>query len=496
MACGCSSPTENYDVVFIGGRVIDPETNLDGVRSVAIKDGRIAKVAKEPLTGDETIDISGLVLAPGFIDLHAHGQHRVAQELQAQDGVTTAMEMELGAYPIQEFYEKREGNALIHFGATVSHKCIRLKAQHDVTCPDPIDILEGKPNAIGALGAMFATQFPKPENRPLNSAELQKLRELTQSELNHGALGLGLGIEYVPGASRAEIYSIFVEASKVKAPVFVHVRRRPLDDAPGVPMAVAQEVIANAAATGAPLQLVHVASTGLSDTKDIVDLIAQAQKQGLDITAEVYPYTAGGNTIGTNMLSEGWRERFNADYSDIAWIATGERLTAATFAKYREEQPDGGIILHVIPEDGVDYAIAHPAVSIASDGLVWMTGKEHPRGAGSFARVLGKYVREDELLSLPQAIRKMTLMPAQRMQDFAPAFAKKGRIQKGADADITIFDPKTVKDRATFTDPMQPSKGIQHVMVGGTFVVRDGILATDVNPGHGIKNRLATAVND
>ncbi|MEM6650852.1 MAG: amidohydrolase family protein, partial [Pseudomonadota bacterium] len=485
-----SAHAADYDLIIENGRVMDPETGLDAIRNVGIKDGVITAITRKNLKGENKIDAAGHVVAPGFIDLQAHGQHLFGQQLQVQDGVTTALEMEAGAYPIKRFLSRREGQSLIHYGATVNHVCLRAKIQLDYTCTDLIDEVNGDPEVLAANEAI-SDAFDAGTFESLTRDQISTMVGMIEKEVEDGALGVGLLLEYTPGAGRDEIFYIFEEAGKYGAPIFVHVRRRPLDDAPGVPIAVVQEVIANAAVTGAPLQIVHIVSTGLKDTPVIVDMVGMAQEKGLDITAEQYPYTAGGNVIGTNMLSEGWRKRFDADYSDIIWSDTGERLTEETFHKLRKEQPDGAIILDVIPEDAVNYAMAHPAVSIASDGMPWRTGQEHPRGTGTFARVLGKYVREDQVLDLMTALRKMSLMPAQRMEKFAPIFEKKGRIQEGAHADITIFDPETVIDRATFSEPTLTSIGIPHVLVNGVFVVRDGELVENVYPGQGLTNKLA-----
>jgi N-acyl-D-aspartate/D-glutamate deacylase len=225
-----------------------------------------------------------------------------------------------------------------------------------------------------------------------------------------------------------------------------------------------QEVIANAAATGVPLHICHVTSKGLNDTAVILEVIAGARRNGLDITTEAYPYTAGSTAIGNALFNDGWQQRFGADFSDIEWPATGERLTAETFARYRQEQPSTSVIFHVIPESAMDFAIAHPLVMIASDGGAYVGGYGHPRGAGTNARVLGTYVRERKVLTLMDALRKMTLMPAQRLEKFAPVMRRKGRLQEGMDADITIFDPQTVTDRAGYGKPTLPSEGIPYVL--------------------------------
>ncbi|WP_164523281.1 amidohydrolase family protein [Sphingomonas koreensis] len=253
-----------------------------------------------------------------------------------------------------------------------------------------------------------------------------------------------------------------------------------------MPIAVAQEVIANAAVTGAPLQIVHLHSTGLRDTPVLIDMVKRARQRGLDITSEAYPYTAGSTSIGSEFFRDGWQERSGISFGDLQWPATGERLTKDSFERYRREQPNAAVVVHMIPEDVVDAIIAEPEISIASDGMPWVTSGEHPRGAGTYGRVLGRYVRERKTLGLMAALRKMALMPAQRLEAVSPQMARKGRVKVGADADITIFDPATVADVATFEKPMQASAGIRHVLVNGQPVVRDGKLVAGMFPGEAI----------
>jgi dihydroorotase len=172
-------------------------------------------------------------------------------------------------------------------------------------------------------------------------------------------------------------------------------------------------------------------------------------------------------------------------YKDVQWAETGERLTAETFEKYRKQ--GGVVVIHSIPEEAARTAVANPMVMIASDGMPITGVKVHPRGQGTFSRVLGHYVREEKALDLMTALRKMTLMPAQRLEKRAPVFKEKGRIRVGTDADITVFDANRVIDKATYEEPLQYSEGIEFVLVNGVPVVKDGQLVEGVFPGRGAR---------
>jgi len=209
-------------------------------------------------------------------------------------------------------------------------------------------------------------------------------------------------------------------------------------------------------------------------------MIAGARRRGLDVTTEAYPYTAGMTDLSSAVFDPGWQGRTGGiGYQDLQWVATGERLTEETFGRYRKQ--GGMVILHSIPEDMVRVAMADPTVMVASDGVL-ENGKGHPRGAGTYARVLGRYVREQHAVSLMDALRKMSLLPAERL-----GIQTKGRLQIGADADIAVFDPDRVTDRATFESPAQYSEGIPFVLVNGTLVVRDGKLVEGAAPGRGLR---------
>jgi len=453
--------TPALDLVLAGGRVMDPESGLDAIRYVGLHDGKIAAISTQPLQGAEVVDVRGLVVAPGFIDLHAHGQNIESNRFQAMDGVTTALEMEGGAFPVSEWYQAREGQALLHYGVTVSHSEARTS------------VFPGRTEKGDAVSYRTAT----PD-------EIDEIGDLIRRGLDEGALGVGYGIQYTPAASRGEIIRMFQVAQNHSVTNFVHIRYAGAVE-PGSSIEAVQEMIANAASLDASVHIVHIGSSGLRQVPIVLDMIEGAQSRGIDVTTEVYPYTAVSTAIKSALFNDGWRERFEADFGDIEWVATGERLDEESFKLYR--QRGGMIIGHIIPEEMVDLAVGHPLVMVASDGIPFVNGRAHPRGAGTFARILGRYVRTRKTLTLMEALRKMSLMPARRLEGSVPEFANKGRIRVGADADLAIFDPERVIDRATFEEPAQFSEGFVHVLVGGVFVVRDSELVDGVTPGQPIR---------
>jgi dihydroorotase len=465
-----------FDIVLRGGRVMDPETGLDAVRNVGINGGTIAAIRSESLEGTIVVDASGLVVAPGFIDLHAHGQDRVSNRLQAQDGVTTALEMEIGVYPVRMWLASREGKAVIHYGATVGHLAARAKLFHDIDLGswglgDDADPARQRLMTVSDY-AYKAT----------SSEELSKLEALMVEGLEEGGLGFGLGITYTPGATREEILRLFEIARAQQVPIYVHLR----SEGSGGTLGAFQECIANAAATGASLHIVHMNSSAGDLGKTTLSMIRGARAQGIDVTTEAYPYTAGSTRIESAAF-DSWGDRPDEDFQNLQWALTGERLTRESFRRFREE--GGWVIAHGARSEEVnEWITAQPDVMVASDGIPFFNGPAHPRGAGTFARVLGRYGRDKKGLSLMDGLRKMTLMPAERLAGAAPQMKKKGRIQVGADADITVFDPETILDLATYERGDLPSRGITHVLVEGTFVVRDAKPVEGVFPGRAIRS--------
>jgi N-acyl-D-aspartate/D-glutamate deacylase len=456
---GASNGAETYDLVITHGRVMDPESGLDADRNIGIRAGKILAISSEPLEGKQTIDVKGLVVAPGFIDLHEHGQEPRNYEFQAHDGVTTSLELEAGTADVDQWYARREGKSLINFGVSVGHIPVRMKIMKD-------------PGAFLPVGDAA--------HREATIAELRQVDNDIEVGLKRGALAVGMGINYTAAATHDEIVEVFRLAAKHGASVHVHLRHAGLLE-PTTGLVGIEEVIAAAAATGAPLHVVHITSMGLKNTPLLIAMVKGARERGLDVTTECYPYTAGSTQLESAIFDPGWQDRQGITYKDIQWTKTGERLTAESFEKYRKE--GGTVVIFSIPEEAARTAVADPIVMIASDGMPLSGAKIHPRGQATFSRVLGHYVREEKALDLMTALRKMTLMPAQRLEKRAPMFKDKGRIRVGADADITVFDANRVIDKATFEEPLQYSEGIQFVLVNGVPVVKDGQLVDGVYPG-------------
>ena len=467
VATGLAAEGAKYDVVIANGRVMDPESGLDAVRNVGISGGKIRAISSNPLQGKTTLDAKGFVVAPGFIDMHEHGQEPRNYQFQAHDGVTTSLELEAGTADVAGWYADREGRSLINFGVSIGHIPVRMKVMHD-------------PGTFLPTGDAA--------HREATPEELTEIGADMDRGFREGALAEGMGVNYTAAATHREIVEMFRIAARYHASVHVHLRYAGLKE-PTTGLAALEEVLAAAAATGAPLHVVHITSMGLKFTPELISMVEGAQQHGLDVTTECYPYTAGSTALESAIFDPGWQESMGITYKDVQWAETGERLTAETFEKYRKE---GGIaIIHSIPEAATRAAVANPMVMIASDGMPITGSKVHPRGQGTFSRVLGHYVREEKALDLMTALRKMTLMPAQRLQKRAPVFKNKGRIRVGADADITVFDPERIIDKATYEEPLQYSEGLQFVLVNGVAVLKDGRLVEGVFPGRAARAPLS-----
>lgn len=469
-----SASAQQYDLVLEGGRVMDPESGLDATRNVGVRDGKIARISSEPLSGRRVIRASGLVVAPGFIDLHQHGQDIESQRVKALDGVTTALELEVGAPDVAQFLKAKEGKSLIHYGTSASHAAARA-------------LIFGTPLPAGEI-------LPKngpATDQPASPDQIGRIEERLRSELDAGALAIGMGIQYTPAATRLEIIDMFRLAAERRVPVYTHVRSSSRVD-PGSSIESVSEVIGASAITGASLHIVHINSSCLRDALECLSMVEGARARGLDVTTEAYPYIAGMTFINSALFNPGWQEKEGGiSYGDLVLPNTGEHLTKERFEELHNSTTPQTVLIFSNSQPVIDKVIPHPLIMIASDGF-----PGHPRNAGTYSRVLAQYVRGKGTITLMDALRKMSLMAAEMLERSAPAAHQKGRLQEGADADIVVFDAATTSDRATFEKPMEPSIGVHYLLVAGTVVVDDGTVVRDVFPGRALVGPMKRATSN
>jgi N-acyl-D-glutamate deacylase len=338
-----------------------------------------------------------------------------------------------------------------------------------------------------------------------------QILKYVEQGLDEGGLGIGINAGYAPGYGRKEYFALAKLAAKRDVATFTHFRYASNVE-PQSSFEAIQELIANAAVTGAHMHICHINSTSLKDIDAVLEMVDDAFARDINITVGAYPWGAASTVIGAAMFSgEGWQARMGSTASSFQ-LGT-ERMTEAQVADYQKNKPGTFIVWHFLDEKNpadlaiLDKSILHPRILIESDEMFWMFMDEHdevenyegdawplpegafshPRSNGTFAKILRSYVRERKLMSMQEALRKMSLMPAQTLEGFVPQMKKKGRLQEGMDADIVVFDPKTISDVGTYEKPNQPAVGVQSLLVNGQLVVADGALITDAGPGRPIR---------
>jgi cytosine/adenosine deaminase-related metal-dependent hydrolase len=491
-------------VVISGGRVVDPASGLDTICDVALHDGRVAAVGTGLGSAEMTIDASGLVVAPGFIDLHAHGQSIPADRMQAFDGVTTSLDLEAGVMPVASWYQRQAAQGrVLNYGASVNWAFARIGA------------MTGS-NAESSLEAFGqAMRDRRWIDNVASDAEVGGILDRLVRGLDEGGIGIGILNAYAPGAGVQELTAVCELAAAHDVPTFTHVAYMSRIDPESSAEAYVR-LIGYAGATGAHMHICHFNSSSKTDVERCARIVAKAQEQGLPITLEAYPYGTGSTVLAATFFNEDdFEARSGTGYDSVQRVTDGHRFQSRDeILKGQQEEPSTLVLWHFLDtetnahhRDLLDISVMYPGAAIASDAMPWTlpdgsvyTGDawplpedatSHPRSAGCFTRFIRHWVRERQAVSLLEGIRKCALIPAQLLEASTPAMRAKGRLAVGADADVVVFDLETLTDRAEFSAMNRPAEGVRHLLVGGQPLITDGVLDLVARPGRPVQRPLA-----
>jgi imidazolonepropionase-like amidohydrolase len=481
----------DFEVVVRGGRVIDPSQGLDTSVDLAIDGTRIAAIGPN-LRGHVVLDATGCVVAPGFIDLHSHAQTVGGHRLQAFDGVTTTLELEMGAMPVSAAYAQAsvEGRPL-NYGYSASWAATR------------IEVLTGYRGAGRSMLARFADPGWQ---REATASEQDRILGRLEEELAAGALGIGVLVGYAPGTGPEEYLRVARLAAARRVPTFTHVRDL-VEFAPDTRMDGAEELVRAAGETGAHMHYCHVNSTSGRHVDRVLALVDRVRRAGAIVTTEAYPYGAGMTAIGAAFLAPERLAERGIRPTDLVYAPTNERVRDVEhLTRLRAADPGGLCIVHSLDEtQAADVAVmraslVHEDTMVASDAmpLTWLgpatdrawplppSALTHPRTAGTFAHSYRHLVGEGAL-SIAEFIRRASLLPARVVATALGGGVRKGTLTLGADADVVALEPDAFRDRATYEASTRPSTGVRHLLVGGEPVVRDGELVLHARPGRPVR---------
>ncbi len=449
-----------FDTVIHGGRVIDPDSGYDAIADVGLLGDRIALISTATLTGRTTIDATGLVVGPGFIDLLSYEPNAYGVWYKLGDGVTTNLGMHGIKTPVDPngFFSTYTGAGTppIHYGGAFSDQWYR-------------DSLGVRSNA--------------------SASQISKLEESLDRSFDAGWIGVAVDPEYATTITTDEFLALAKVSQRNGMPLFTHIRYSSPEPAGKSSLDAIDEALHVARESGVALHIDHIPSMATHVMPEAIARIDAARAEGLDITGCFYPYTFWGTYLGSARFAGDWQSRFRISYNDLQLAGSNERLTEASFKKYQAQNKL--VVAYAIPQEDVIAAARAPWSIVGSDAIPESSNNNHPRGAGCFARLLGPYVRDLQALTLVEALAKCTVLPARRVEARVPMMARKGRLQMGADADITVFDPNTIADRSTVERPAVFSEGIAHVFVMGQHALTPAGVQRDVLAGRAIKGQPA-----
>ncbi|MGM0380278.1 MAG: amidohydrolase family protein [Bacillota bacterium] len=445
----------NLDLVIKNGIVVDPdkETIKFGY-NVGIKDDKISVITKDDLKGKKEIDAYKKIVSPGFIDMLSFNLNLKAARYKVADGVTTNLSMHGCSSDFTSFFKRYEKSpTLINYGGALY--AVRLRFEQ-------------------GLGL-----YSKPSKK-----QIQAMAQRADEEIKDGAIGIAFSPEYYPGTSSEEIKAIMKVGKKYNLKTHFHARYSSLTgektNIDGV-----KEVLSYAKKLNAPVHFMHLHSTGGTGVmKEALEMIKKARKNGFEVTYDIYPYDSWATNLSFSRFDGDWKSKFNIDYKDLQLAGTDKRLTEKDFNHYREV---GGIVIaYALDEKELRLALKDSLSTIGSDATI-NNENNHHRGAGTFSRLIGRYIRDEDVLSFMDGLKKITILNAKHLEDVAPALAKRGRLQENMIADITIFDYENIIDKSSAKNPATESKGIDYVLVSGKIVKDLDGVNMDMKVGKPIK---------